>query len=106
VALEGLENILRASSSGDQAIHDQLVSVFFDCGGTTRIEQLQNHEHKPIYERSVRIIEKYFSGEEVDGVSEAVDIAPPVQVAPSGAPVQFGFGGPTGFPTGGFKFGN
>lgn len=104
VALEGLENILRASEGCDPAIHDSILNIFFECGGTSKIEELQNHEHKPIYDRAVRIIEKYFAGEEVSG---SVDIAPPVQVAPGGgAPVQFGFGAPSQFPSGGFKFGN
>eukprot|EP00997_Jenningsia_sp_PLL12_P009543 NODE_6525_length_504_cov_90.189011_g5744_i0.p1 GENE.NODE_6525_length_504_cov_90.189011_g5744_i0~~NODE_6525_length_504_cov_90.189011_g5744_i0.p1 ORF type:complete len:101 (+),score=24.10 NODE_6525_length_504_cov_90.189011_g5744_i0:46-303(+) len=59
-----------------------------ECNGLEQIEALQNHDNHNIYQRSVKIIETYFGGEDEDDV----DIAPEIQ--DQGGVQQFGFGVP------------
>lgn len=93
VALEGLENILRvgqdeAQKTGGTNVYTQMIEAH---QGLDKIELLQTHAQKEIFEKAVKIIENYFGYEE-----EAVSVAP--QQLQNG---QFGFGaapaGPTTF---------
>lgn len=78
VALEGLDNILRAAhDNGDPSI----VQIVDDCGGLTYIENLQTHPEKDIYQRASQICDSYFEIEE-----EGEDMAPEINGG------QFGFG--------------
>lgn len=99
VALEGLENILRvgqdeAQSQGQQVPGDygQMVDA---AGGLDKIEQLQNHQQNEIYEKAMKIIQKYFGFEDDDGA-----VAPAIDENQQ----QFAFGAPQ-MPQGGFNFG-
>lgn len=69
VALEGIENILKAGLAVTQThpqtnLIAQITSVIEECGGLQKIEDLQNHENQQIYERSVKILETYFGAED------------------------------------------
>jgi len=85
VALEGIENVLKAGLSVTQThpqtgLIGQITSVIEECGGLQKIEDLQNHENQQIYERSVKILETYFGAE--DDVDEVYNMPP------GGAPAQ------------------
>lgn len=96
VALEGLENILRVGADEAQRTGENTSSygqMIEAHGGLDKIESLQTHAQKEIFDKAVKIIETYFGGFEED-----VDaIAPAVQNG------QFGFGAAA--PQGGFNFG-
>lgn len=99
VALEGLDNILRVSSSFPNGLNT-VVDMIHECDGLSAIEELQNHPNQQLYTRALRIIETYFGGEE----EEESEIVP--QVTDGN---QFSFGqpgqGPGAAPLGGgFKF--
>jgi importin subunit alpha-1 len=96
VALEGLENILRV---GQEDAQKKGMSVseygqYIDSeGGLDKIEQLQNHQQNEIYEKAMKIIQKYFGFEDEDaGVEPQMDAAQ-----------QFAFGGAAA-PAQGFNF--
>jgi hypothetical protein len=101
VALEGLENILKAGQTAGEQIFNRVASMVNDAGGVTSIEELQNHENQAIYARAVKILETYFGAEEE---SESA-IAPEV-VSGADGQQQFNFGGGVQPPQqGGFRFG-
>ena len=101
VALEGLENILKAAQSAGEQIFNRVASMVNDAGGVASIEELQNHENQAIYARAVKILETYFGAEEE---SESA-IAPEV-VSGADGQQQFNFGGGVQPPQqGGFRFG-
>lgn len=86
VAMEALESILRhgeASKLNVGLMVDQ-------ADGVDKLEILQEHENKDVYDRAVRIIEKYFGGEEED---ESENLAP---VQGDGQSFSFGFSGSAG----------
>ncbi len=83
VALEGIENILKAGQTVTLAhpqanIIDQITSVIEECGGLQKIEDLQNHENTQIYERSLKILEQHF------GASDEVEDAYTMPTATQG----------------------
>ena len=43
VALEGLENILKAGMERPGEINDRILEIFSDCGGIDKLEELQDH---------------------------------------------------------------
>jgi importin subunit alpha-6/7 len=90
VALEGLENILRAGRTVGQHVLERLVESFHECGAVSLIEELQSHQNRSIYERAVRILQEYFDAEEED--LESSDIVPDINTNAG----QFGFGGAPG----------
>jgi len=88
VALEGLENILKV---GETAMREKglpenpCAQHVENAGGLDKIDALQQHEDVGIYEKSLKILERYFGA--VDDGNEAA--------GPSiGAQGTFGFGGP------------
>jgi len=94
VALEGLDNLLKAGLTTGNASVAHLVA---ECGGLANIEALQEHENQAIYQRSVRILEQYFNGEEEEEEDPAV--------APNVHQNHFQFGGQGAGPQGGFRYG-
>lgn len=89
VALEGIENILKAGLDGiDAHGNNPMALLVAENNGLEMIEALQNHDNHNIYQRAVKIIETYFGAEDEDDV----DIAPEVQ--DQGGVQQFGFGVP------------
>lgn len=76
VALEGIENILKAGVSITNAhpqsnISAQLASIIEECGGLQKMEDLQAHQNEALYLRVVHILETYFGAE--DGDEEGAD---------------------------------
>jgi hypothetical protein len=64
VALEGLENMLKAANQMGQL--DRVVEMITDCGGAQAIEDLQTHDNKIVYQRALKILEHYLGAEEED----------------------------------------
>jgi hypothetical protein len=106
VALEGLENILKAGKQQADATGqpNHYADVVDKSEGLDKIEQLQNHVNNEIYEKAVKILEAYFGLEDEEDAS----------VAPAQVGGQFAFApaapaaGQPGFPAapaGGFNFG-
>ncbi|KAE8688512.1 Importin subunit alpha-4 [Hibiscus syriacus] len=70
VCLEGLENILKVGEAdkemgmnGGINLYAQMVD---ECDGLDKIENLQTHDNHEIYEKAVKILEKYWAEEEED----------------------------------------
>lgn len=80
LALEALENILKAGENSNV----DFVQLIDEADGISKLEFLQEHENHEVYEKAVRIIEKFFSGEEEEEDSE--------NVAPIVNGNTFGFG--------------
>lgn len=76
VALNGLENILRlgdqdAKSNNGANPYSVMIE---ECYGLDKIEFLQSHENREIYQKSFDMIERYFGTEEEDrGIAPEVD---------------------------------
>ncbi|KAF8107994.1 hypothetical protein N665_0115s0009 [Sinapis alba] len=102
VCLEGLENILKISEAdkemglnGGVNLYAQIVE---ESDGLDKIENLQSHDNNEIYEKAVKILERYWAEEDEE------------QILPDGVsenPQQgFSFGNnQPAAPPGGFKFG-
>ena len=87
VALEGLDNMLKTGKQASEDTFTRVVDQFHECGGTDKIEELQNHENEVIYKRAVKILETYFGGavdEEETGVGAATAPAGFNSFAPTG----------------------
>lgn len=94
VALEGLENILKAGIEKPGEVNDRILEIFSECGGLEAIEGLQSHQNAGIYNRALKILEKYFNADDDEST-----MAPVVEGS------QYGFGGPSSAPQPGqFKF--
>jgi len=94
VALEGLENILKMgqAEAERQGLPVSEYGHMVDSeGGLDKIEQLQNHQQNEIYEKAMKIIQKYFGFEDDDAMAPAAE-----------ANNQFTFGAAA--PQGGFNF--
>lgn len=71
VALNGLENILKAGQAltetpGFEDGTNKYVVIVEECGGLDKIEYLQSHENPEIYQRAFNLIEKYFGNDDTD----------------------------------------
>lgn len=116
VALNGLDNILKAGELhntkpnpyavlieecyGEYNIYNCTTSTsllinlnYFFGTGLDKIEFLQSHEIKEIYQKSFFIIEQYFGSEEED-----------TRVAPSSDNNQYQFSADQSVPMGGYQF--
>ncbi|BFZ09732.1 hypothetical protein BsWGS_12771 [Bradybaena similaris] len=97
VALNGLENILRlgeTESKQGNCVNPYAVMIE-ECYGLDKIEFLQSHENREIYQKAFDIIERYFGTEEEDK-----NLAPSMDQASQ----QYQFGASTSSPMGGFQF--
>ncbi|XP_013138918.1 PREDICTED: importin subunit alpha-7 [Papilio polytes] len=65
VALNGLDNILKAGQQADQL--NPYATLIEECFGLDKIEFLQSHENLDIYQKSFEMIENYFGSEGEDG---------------------------------------
>ncbi|EXB60957.1 Importin subunit alpha [Morus notabilis] len=92
VCLEGLENILKVGEADKEMGLNGGINLYAqqidECDGLDKIESLQNHDNNEIYEKAVKILERYWTEEDDD----------------ENLPV-FAGGQPT-LPPGGFKFGS
>lgn len=73
----------------------KFLKLFFSLLGLDKIEFLQSHENREIYQKAFDIIERYFGTEEEDKA-----LAPQMDQASQ----QYQFSGDTSTPMGGFKF--
>lgn len=97
VCLEGLENILKIGEA-DKEAGSTTVNVYSEiideCDGLDKIENLQSHDNNEIYEKAVKLLERYWVEEEDDE-----------QNIPDGNNPEFNFGtGQPNIPSEGFKF--
>lgn len=62
VALEGIDNILKAGEAhfSKLGVPNRFVFVLENEGGIEMIEQLQMHPNHQIYQRSLKLLENYF----------------------------------------------
>jgi hypothetical protein len=91
ISLEAIENILRMGQhdAGATGGENKYIVKVEECGGLDTLEHLQRHGNDDVYEKSVKLIQRYF-GEEGEGENE---MEPQVS-ATSG---RFSFGsGPVG----------
>ncbi|KAJ7973252.1 Importin subunit alpha [Quillaja saponaria] len=102
VCLEALENILKVGEADKEMGLNGGVNVYAqiidDCEGLEKIENLQTHDNNEIYEKAVKILERYWTEDEEDD-----------QNLPDGG-IENQQGGTFGssqpnIPSGGFKFG-
>lgn len=92
VALNALENILKA---GEKFVTrpNPYAMVIEECGGLDKIEYLQSHDNRDVYQKSFYIIEQYFGNEEEDNsIAHTIDIN------------QYEFSSDLRAPQGGFYF--
>lgn len=57
--MDGINNMLKMAGPDAMSVAD----LIEECDGTTKIEELQNHENVEIYKLAYDIIEQYFSDE-------------------------------------------
>ncbi|KAG6434112.1 hypothetical protein SASPL_105734 [Salvia splendens] len=103
VCLEGLENILKIGEADKENGQNGGINIYAqmidDCEGLDKIENLQSHDNNEIYEKAVKILEKYWVEEDDD------------QNLADGADANLGDGGfsfangKPNVPPGGFNFG-
>ncbi|RLN91498.1 hypothetical protein BBJ28_00018558 [Nothophytophthora sp. Chile5] len=89
VSLDALENILRAGEA-DMSVNDtenRMARYIEEADGVELIQNLQFHQEEEIYEKSLRIIQDYFDGED----DEEFDIAPEMDY--DSRQFAFGMGG-------------
>lgn len=97
VCLEGLENILKVGEANDGI--NLYAQVIDECEGLDKIESLQTHDNNEIYEKAVKILEKFWSEED----DEQQNVGDGNQQQQQEG-FSFGDNLPT-VPAGGFKFG-
>ncbi|ETN64894.1 importin alpha-7 subunit [Anopheles darlingi] len=92
VALNGLENILKAGNQ-QQTKPNPYAVMIEECYGLDKLEFLQSHLNNDIYEKAFSIIQKYFSNDDED-----------LAVAPTTDNNQFQFNADQSVPMDGFQF--
>lgn len=102
MCLEGLENILKVGEADKEMGMNGGVNLYAqvidECDGLDKIENLQTHDNNEIYEKAVKILERYWA--------EAEEEEQNAQDGGDGNQQGFGFGSnQPNVPAGGFKFG-
>ncbi|KAK9292424.1 hypothetical protein L1049_020394 [Liquidambar formosana] len=102
VCLEGLENILKVGEADKETGMNGGINLYAqmidECEGLDKIEHLQTHDNNEIYEKAVKLLEKYWAEEEEEVQNP--------QDGGDGNQQGFGFGSSQpNLPSGGFKFG-
>jgi hypothetical protein len=67
VCLDALHNILKQTSEENLEVVTMKIE---ECGGLDKIEHLQTHANREIYQQSYDIMEKFFSHETVSEINE------------------------------------
>ncbi|KAL1312926.1 hypothetical protein HN51_039503 [Arachis hypogaea] len=102
VCLEGLDNILKVGEADKEMGHNGGINIFAqmvdECEGLDKIENLQTHDNNEIYERAVKILERYWAEDELE-VEQSQNGGDGTQQG-----FSFGTNHPT-LPPGGFNFG-
>ncbi|KAH6762485.1 importin alpha isoform 4 [Perilla frutescens var. hirtella] len=103
VCLEGLENILKVGETDKENGQNGGINIYAqmidDCEGLDKIENLQSHDNNEIYEKVVKILEKYWVEEDEDQ-----NLADGVDGNHGDGGFSFANGKPN-VPSGGFNFG-
>ncbi|KAG5525478.1 hypothetical protein RHGRI_031955 [Rhododendron griersonianum] len=102
VCLEGLENILKVGEADKEAGSNNGINIYAqaidECEGLDKIENLQTHDNTEIYEKAVKLLERYWAEEDEE--------EPVLQDGIDGNQQGFNFGNThPNLPAGGFKFG-
>ena len=103
VCLEGLENILKVGEADKAMGMNNGVNLYAqmidECEGLDKIENLQTHDNNDIYEKAVKVLEKYWAeeDEEVQAIQDGTNFN-------QQGGFNFGSAQPN-IPSGGFKFG-
>jgi len=96
VALEGLENILKVGEKdANNGGQNQYATFIEEADGLDKIESLQRHNKRDIYDKAVKILEAYFAAEEED-----TQLAPAMDAQHQ----TYTFGTNAVVPQGGFNF--
>jgi hypothetical protein len=90
VILDGLGNILKMAGNNVEVITAKIE----EADGLEKIEKLQHHRNRDIYDLAYKIIDKYFSSEDIEDAA----------VMPDATQQGFQFGPTTNLPGGGFQF--
>ncbi|RAL50052.1 hypothetical protein DM860_016828 [Cuscuta australis] len=103
VCLEGLENILRVGEADKEMGLNDGINLYArmvdECGGLDKIDILQTHDNNEIYEKAVKILDKYWA--EVEDDDEQLHNLPSHENQHG---FSFGNNQPS-VPAGGFRFG-
>ncbi|XP_041999379.1 importin subunit alpha-4-like [Salvia splendens] len=103
VCLEGLENILKIGEADKENGQNGGINIYAqmidDCEGLDKIENLQSHDNNEIYEKAVKILEKYWVEEDDDQ-----NLADGADANQGDGGFSFANGKPN-VPPGGFNFG-
>ncbi|XP_039020659.1 importin subunit alpha-4-like [Hibiscus syriacus] len=67
ICLEGLENILKIGEADSKCGRNVYTEMIEDCDGLEKIEDLQNHNNNDIYNKAVKMLERYWLEEEEEG---------------------------------------
>ena len=102
VCLEGLENVLKVGEADKEMGMNSGINLYAqmidECDGLDKIENLQTHDNHEIYEKAVKILERYWAEEEEDEQN--------LQDGGNENQQGFNFGAnQPSAPPGGFKFG-
>ncbi|XP_043724014.1 importin subunit alpha-4 [Telopea speciosissima] len=102
VCLEGLENILKVGEADKEMGKTDGVNIYAqiidECEGLDKIENLQNHDNNEIYEKAMKILERYW----VDDEEEEQNLQDDGEAAQQA--YAFATNQPN-IPSGGFNFG-
>ncbi|XP_047340736.1 importin subunit alpha-4-like [Impatiens glandulifera] len=109
VCLEGLENILKVGEADKEAGMNDGINIYAqmidECDGLEKIENLQTHDNHEIYEKAVKILERYWA-EDDDDEEAHQNLPVGMDAAATGQQPAFSFGnGQPNMPSGGFNFG-
>lgn len=97
VALDGLDNILKVGEQdrpNDPEGVNRYALFIEECGGMELIHQLQTHDNEDVYKKAYHIIDRYFSEEDTEEMTD------------DATPQAFSFQSNVEVPQGGFNFGN
>ncbi|KAI4311070.1 hypothetical protein MLD38_036004 [Melastoma candidum] len=74
ICLDGIESILESTEENSE-FGNYLINVYLqlihECEGLHKIEGLQNHKNVDVYEKAVKILDKYFHREDDEEVTDA-----------------------------------
>lgn len=90
VVLNGLNNILNAAEKLDEV--DYVATLIEEAGGLDKLEALQQHEVEEVYQKSVAMIDTFFSdGDIEDSTLTSAAVDGQLEFKPTEAPPQNGF---------------